>query len=156
MSATRTSSTTSRRLPSGKPFLAATTPSRRASDHIVAAVERKSLSDLISSLTSGRLRYALGELAALPRAAVVVEDRYSQIFAQKLVRPALIADGLAELQVRWPTVPLVFCETRKLAEEWTYRFLAAAIAWSRDDAEITARLGADAVRPPTEAPDASR
>lgn len=48
---------------------------------LVAAVERKSLSDLVSSLTSGRPRFALGELATLPRAAVVVEDRYSQIFA---------------------------------------------------------------------------
>jgi hypothetical protein len=47
---------------------------------MVAAVERKSLPDLVSSLTSGRLRYALGELAALARAAVVVEDRYRQVF----------------------------------------------------------------------------
>ena len=93
---------------------------------LVAAVERKSMPDLISSLTSGRLRYALGELAALPRAAVVVEDRYSQIYKQDRVRPALVADGLAECQVRWPNVPIVFCETRSLAEEWTYRYLAAA------------------------------
>lgn len=107
---------------------------------VVAAVERKSLADLVSSLTSGRLRYALGELAALPRAAVVVEDRYSQVFAQQQVRPALVADGLAELQVRWSTVPLVFCETRKLAEEWTYRFLAAALVWFRDDADVSALL----------------
>jgi hypothetical protein len=48
---------------------------------VVAAVERKSLPDLVGSLISGRLRFALGELAALPRAAVVVEDRYSQVFA---------------------------------------------------------------------------
>ena len=54
---------------------------------LVAAVERKSLPDLVSSLTSGRLRFALGELAALPRAAVVVEDRYSQVFALDRVRP---------------------------------------------------------------------
>lgn len=121
-------------------------------DHVVAAVERKSLSDLISSLTSGRLRYALGELSALPRAAVVVEDRYSQIFAQKIVRPATIADGIAELQVRWPSVAIVFCETRKLAEEWTYRFLAAALAWSRDDAAITARLESNAATESTYPP----
>jgi hypothetical protein len=38
----------------------------------------------------------------------------------------VVADGLAEAQVRWPTVPIVFCETRALAEDWTYRFLAAA------------------------------
>jgi hypothetical protein len=89
-------------------------------------VERKSLTDLVASLTGGKLRYALAELAALPRAAVVVEDRYSQVFKLARVRPALVADGLAELQVRWPNVPIVFCETRALAEEWTYRFLAAA------------------------------
>jgi hypothetical protein len=107
---------------------------------VAAAVERKSLDDLVSSLTSGRLRYQLSELAALPRAAVVVEDRYSQVFAQSRVRPALVADGLAELQVRWPTVPLVFCETRKLAEEWTYRYLAAASTWVGDEAEAERRV----------------
>ena len=105
-----------------------------------AAVERKSLEDLVGSLTSGRLRYALSELAALPRAAVVVEDRYSQVFVQEHVRPAMVADGLAELQVRWPTVPLVFCETRKLAEEWTYRYLAAARVWIAEDAEAERRV----------------
>ena len=106
----------------------------------VAAVERKSLDDLIGSVSSGRLRFALGELAALPRAAVVVEDRYSRIFAQDRVRPAQVADGLAELQVRWPSVPIVFCETRKLAEEWTYRYLAAAHAWAQDEPDALARL----------------
>jgi hypothetical protein len=60
----------------------------------------------------------------------VVEDRYSQVFKLDHVRPATIADGLAELQIRWPSVPVVFCETRQLAEEWTYRFLAAAHAWA--------------------------
>lgn len=107
---------------------------------MVAAVERKSLADLVSSLTSGRLRYALGELAALPRAAVVVEDRWSQIFSLEYVRPAVVADGLAELQVRWPTIPLVYAETRPLAEEWTYRFLAAARAWARDERALGERL----------------
>jgi ERCC4 domain-containing protein len=62
---------------------------------VVAAVERKSLADLVSSLVSGRLRYALGELAALPRAAVVVEDRWSQVFKLTHVRPAVVADGIA-------------------------------------------------------------
>ena len=108
---------------------------------LVAAVERKSLADLVSSLTSGRLRYALGELATLPRAAVVVEDRYSRIFALDRVRPALVADGLAELQVRWPTIPITFCESRKLAEEWTYRYLAAAHAWAVDEQPAVARIG---------------
>lgn len=119
---------------------------------LVGAVERKSIPDLVSSLTSGRLRYALGQLSALPRAAVVVEDRYSQIFKQDRVRPALIADGLAECQVRWPTVPIVFCETRSLAEEWTYRYLAAAHAWASSDAAAAERIGDQpALRPVPEA-----
>lgn len=97
---------------------------------LAASVERKSLVDLVASLTGGKLRYQVGELAVLPRAAVVVEDRYSQLFKLDRVRPAMVADGLAELQVHWPNVPVVFCETRQLAEEWTYRFLAAANAWA--------------------------
>jgi hypothetical protein len=110
---------------------------------LVAVVERKSLPDLVSSLLNGKLRYLLGELAALPRAAVVVEDRYSQIFRLTWVRPALVADGIAELQVRWPTVPIAFAETRQLAEEWTYRYLAAAHAWASTAHAISDRLGID-------------
>ena len=97
---------------------------------LVASVERKSLVDLVASLTSGKLRYQVADLAALPRAALVVENRYSQLFKLDRVRPAMVADGLAELQIRWPNVPIVFCETRQLSEEWTYRFLAAAHHWA--------------------------
>ncbi len=100
---------------------------------LMASVERKSLPDFVSSVTDGRLRFALGELAALPRAAVVVEERYSQLFKVDWVRPAVVLDGLAELQVRYPNVPIVFCETRSLAEEWTYRYLAAARVWAETE-----------------------
>jgi hypothetical protein len=112
----------------------------------------------VTSLTSGKLRYALAELAGLPRAAVVVEDRYSAIFRSGPVRPAEIADGLAELQLRWPNVPIVFCETRRLAEEWTYRFLAAARLWAEVEQpaidRIAAPLGAPAPTDLDRAPDA--
>ena len=111
---------------------------------LVAAVERKSLTDLVSSLLNGTLRFALGELAALPRAAVVVEDRYSQVFKLERVRPALVADGLAELQVRWSGVPIVFAESRSLAEEWCYRYLAAAHVWAQGEAALGVRIGTDA------------
>lgn len=94
---------------------------------VVAVVERKSLADLAGSLTGGRLAYRLAALAELPRAAVVVEDRYSSVFKLDHVRPALVADQLGECQVRWPGVPVVFAENRALAQEWTYRFLAAAV-----------------------------
>ena len=37
-----------------------------------------------------------------------------------------------------PAVPIVFAETRQLAEEWTYRYLAAAHAWVLDDLAVSA------------------
>lgn len=120
---------------------------------LVAAVERKSLADLVTTLTTGRLKYALAELAALPRAAVVIEDRYSAVFKLDRVRPRVVADGLAECQVRWPNVPLVFCETRALAQEWTYRFLAAAATLSAEEPlaqSQTADLPKASALPPVE------
>jgi len=95
---------------------------------IVASVERKTLADLVAVLTSGKLRYLLAALAALPRAAVAVEDRYGSVLKLERVRPLIVAEGLAEAQVRFPEVPIVFCDSRSLAEEWTYRFLGAALA----------------------------
>lgn len=100
---------------------------------VVAAVERKSLQDLSSSLLNGRLRYALAELSGIRHGAVVVEDKYSRVFSLKHVRPAAVADAVAESQARYPTVPIIFCETRALAQEWTFRFLAAALHEARLD-----------------------
>lgn len=95
---------------------------------LVAVVERKGMADLVSSLTTGKLKYQLTELASVPRAAVVVEERYSRAFQHERVRGSVVADALAEAQVAFPNVPIMFCENRKLAQEWTYRFLAAAHA----------------------------
>jgi hypothetical protein len=96
--------------------------------HLVAVVERKALGDLVTSLTTGKLKYQLTELASVPRAAIVVEERYSRALQHERVRASVVADGLAELQVAFPTVPVMFCENRALAQQWTYRFLAAASA----------------------------
>jgi hypothetical protein len=114
---------------------------------LVATVERKSLADLVSSLTTGKLKYQLADLAAVPRAALVVEDRYSAVFKLRRVRPSVVADGLAECQVTWPTVAIVFCETRKLAQEWIYRFLAAADA-AADEEYGGERAVAELATPP--------
>ncbi|HZR15454.1 MAG TPA: ERCC4 domain-containing protein [Acidimicrobiia bacterium] len=111
-------------------------------DTILATVERKSLADLVSTLTTGKLRYVLADLAVVPRAALVVEDRWSSVFKLERVRPSIVADGLAEMQVRFPTVPIVFCETRALAEEWTYRFLGAALAHRVEETHGDARAAA--------------
>jgi hypothetical protein len=99
---------------------------------VVAVVERKSLADLVSTLTGGKLRYLLAALSDVPRAALVVEDRYSAVFKLSHVRPTVVLEGLAEAQVRFPSVPVVFAETRPLAQEWTYRFLGAAVAHLAD------------------------
>jgi hypothetical protein len=106
---------------------------------VVATVERKSVTDLAGSLMSGRLTYALAELSALPRAAVVVEDRYSRLFTLEHVTGSRVAEALAEAQARFPSVPIIFCETRPLAQEWTYRWLGACLA------ELAAAAGTDAV-----------
>ena len=45
----------------------------------VAVVERKSLADLAGALNSGTLVFELAKLAEMPRAAVVVEDRYGNL-----------------------------------------------------------------------------
>jgi ERCC4-type nuclease len=112
-------------------------------DRLIAAVERKSLADLTSSVLNGTLKYQLTELSALPRAAAVVEDRYSRIFSLQHARPAVVIDGLAELQVAFPNVPIMFCETRKLAQEFTYRYLAAAHTWAVNAAHLADALGAE-------------
>ncbi len=124
---------------------------------IIGAVERKSLADLSSTLTTGKLRYLLAALDDLPCAALVVEDRYSAVFKSRFVAPGVLAEGLAEAQVRFPGVPIVFCETRALAQEWTYRFLGAALAHHAEDEPAAVRAaelpsaGLLAPAPPTAA-----
>jgi ERCC4 domain len=97
-------------------------------ERVLAAVERKTLEDLVKSLVDGSLAYALAELSALPAATVVVEARYSALVNAPRVQPGWLCELVAQLQVRYPTVPVVFCDSRKLAEDYTHRFLAAALA----------------------------
>jgi hypothetical protein len=100
---------------------------------IVAVVERKSLDDLAKTLVDGSLTYALAELSTVDRAGLVVEDRYAAIFKLEHVAPGYVADLLGAVQVRYPQVPIVFCDNRQLAEEWVYRFLGAALGRVRDE-----------------------
>ena len=102
---------------------------------LVAVVERKTLGQLSGDLVDGGLGFQLAELAAAPAAAVVVEDRYSALFKLEHVRAGWVPELLAQAQARYPHVPIVFCETRALAEEWTYRYLAASAAGHEREAE---------------------
>jgi hypothetical protein len=95
---------------------------------LVASIERKSVVDLVRRLVDGQLAFAMADLATLRHAAVVVDGRYQDALRAEHVQPGFVADLLARVAVRYPAVPVVFPGSRKLAEEWTYRFLAAAYA----------------------------
>jgi hypothetical protein len=101
---------------------------------LVGVVERKRLADLATTIIDGSLLVRLGELAAARRAAIVVEDRWADVFRLRHVAPSMVAEMLAAAQVRYPNVPIVFCETRALAQEYTYRFLGAALAYAEEEA----------------------
>jgi hypothetical protein len=99
----------------------------RIGDELLAAVERKTLEDFGTALVDGALNYAIADLATLAAAAVVVEARYGALLDNGHVQPGWMLELVARLQVRYPSVPIVFADSRKLAEEWTYRFLGAAL-----------------------------
>jgi len=101
---------------------------RAADGTVLAAVERKSLENLAATLSDGTLAFQLQRLAELPLAAVVVEARYSALYKLEHVSGSWLADQLARLEVRYPEVHLVFADSRRFAEEWTYRFLTTALA----------------------------
>lgn len=98
----------------------------RASERLIACVE-KTLEDLSTALVDGSLNYALPELAALPAAAIVVEERYGALLSAEDVRPDWLLELVARPRVRDPAVPIVFADSRKLAEEWARRFLTPAL-----------------------------
>jgi len=94
----------------------------------VAVVERKSLADLASALNNGSLVFELAKLAEMPRAAIVVKDRYGNLLKHAYAPAGFLPDMLARVQVRYPEIAIVFLETRPLAEEWTFRYLGAGLA----------------------------
>lgn len=101
---------------------------------VVGVVERKKLAEIAGGVVDGSLLVTLAELATARRAAIVVEDRWADVFRLEHVAPSMVAEMLAAAQVRYPNVPIVFCETRPLAQEWTYRFLGAAAAFADEEA----------------------
>jgi len=105
----------------------------RADGKVLASVERKSLENLCSTLSDGTLSFQMARLGEIPHAGVVVEGRYSGLLKQSYVSGAWLAEVLSRLEVRYPEIRVVFAESRRFAEEWTYRFLAAAAADAVED-----------------------
>ena len=58
----------------------------------------------------------------------MVEGRYEDLLKLKHTQPGWVMDLVARVQVRQPSVPIVFAGSRKHAEEYTFRFLGAARA----------------------------
>ena len=109
----------------------------------IVSVERKTLENLAASLSDGTLAFQMQRLSEVPSSAVVVEGRYSALFKLEHAPAAWLADMLARLQVRYPEVQVMFAESRRFAEEWTYRFLATALAGSPTPVEVPGPTGAE-------------
>jgi hypothetical protein len=96
----------------------------------VAVVERKSYENLLSDLGAMQVFHQqLADLAAYPRAAVVVEAQYADFLDTKRlqgrVSPTRLARALAEIGALHPTVPLVYAGNRKLANQWVQAYFSA-------------------------------
>jgi hypothetical protein len=86
-----------------------------ADGEVVGVVERKKLAELAGNVVDDSRLVTLGKLATAPRAAIVVEDRWADVFRLTYVAPSMVAEMLTAAQVRYPNVPIVFCENRQLA-----------------------------------------
>lgn len=98
-------------------------------DELAAVVERKKLQEFVGAAVSGQLALAMAELAAMPRAAVVIEGRLGKLLAadQTRVKPGWILNLTAALQAAYPNVPLLFAESGPLAADLAYRWLSACM-----------------------------
>jgi hypothetical protein len=97
---------------------------------LVASVERKTLPNLLHELGNlPSLHARLLELEQVPHRAMAVEARLSDLMKPEKTTPYgpdFVMKCLAAIQARHPGLPITFCDNRKIAQEWTLRFLAAA------------------------------
>jgi hypothetical protein len=98
---------------------------------VQSVVERKTLNDFVHSLVDRSLLLLLSDLAQFEHAAVVVEGSYSKLLTSPWLRTSAAADLLAVLHVHHPAIPIVFCDDRAHAEDWTFRFLRECEASAR-------------------------
>ncbi|HAV43225.1 TPA: hypothetical protein DCX15_04345, partial [bacterium] len=71
------------------------------------------------------LKLQLQELNNLKYKAVIFESPYSDFINPKRIRPysaPYMAEILADLFVSFPSIQFVFCDNRKIAAEWIYRW----------------------------------
>jgi ERCC4-type nuclease len=105
----------------------------RHDDQLIASVEPNTCEDFTKSLIDGLLDHALAELASLPAAAVVIKQRYGTQVDNEHALAGWLLELVARLRVRYPEVPIVLADSRKLAEEYIYRYLAVALVHHAPD-----------------------
>jgi hypothetical protein len=106
---------------------------------VVAAVERKTVADLATAAVAGKLGLVLAELERLPHAAIACEGRWSDLvkIADRAAKSQQwLLNVVAALQVAHARVTWHFAETPKIAQDWTYRWLAACAKVDRERYQI--------------------
>ena len=98
-------------------------------EDILAVVERKTLDNLLADFGAMPvLHQTLAELASYTHHALVIEAPYADFLNSKKVHhytASFCARAIAEIQVVHPSLRVVFCENRKVANEWTRHFFSA-------------------------------
>ena len=102
-------------------------------------MERKTLDNLLADFgTMPVLHQRLAELAALDNHVLVIEASYSDFLNPKKVHhytPSFCAKAIAELYVFHPRLRVVFCVSRKVANEWTRHFFGTLWSLEHGDEE---------------------
>jgi len=95
---------------------------------VIAVVERKTLDNFIHEIsTYDVLKISLQEMRQFRYRAVVFESPYADFINPKknnFYKPTYIAEILADLFVSFPDIQFVFCDNRKFANEWIYRWFS--------------------------------
>jgi ERCC4-type nuclease len=103
---------------------------------IAAVVERKTLENMISSLSDLRLlNQTLGELETWPSPALVVEANFGDFLDPKKIRPLnppYCARALTEMTALHPKVPIIYAGSRKQANLWTMAFFKTVRAMKEE------------------------
>lgn len=121
------------------------------SSNILAVIERKTFDDLVASL--GKLavfHQKLGELAAYPHSALVIEANYYDFLkptGQPYYSPSFMAKAIAELQVMHPGLTMIFAGSRKLANQWAIRFFSAVRSHYDDKPDFMIAEALDTYKP---------
>jgi hypothetical protein len=74
---------------------------------------------------------------------------YSQVFKLDWIRPAVMPTASPSYRSAGPACRSSFSEACRLAEEWTYRYIAAAHAWASTELALAERSSGDSVKPAT-------